>query len=78
VIDDLAARHREFTGKLAERQSVMIPSEDPELEAFAPAFPAWTAPAKETILQPPKPQMEPSGRILRLVAERDAGMEAAG
>jgi hypothetical protein len=77
VIDDLAARHREFTGKLAERQSVMIPSEDPDLEAFAPAFPAWSAPARDAILQPPKPQIEPSERILELAADRDAGMEAA-
>jgi hypothetical protein len=29
-------------------------------------------------LQPPKPQIEPSERVLELVADRDAGMEAAG
>jgi hypothetical protein len=78
VIDDLAARHREFTGRLAERQSVMIPSEDPEFESFAPAFPAWEAHARDAVLQPPRPQIEPSGRILELVADRDAGIEAAG
>jgi conjugative relaxase-like TrwC/TraI family protein len=77
MIDDLTARHREFTGKLAERQSMMVPSEDPEL-AFAPAFPAWKAAARDAVLQPPKPQIEPSARILELVADRDAGIEAAG
>ena len=29
-------------------------------------------------LQPPKPQIEPSQRILELVADRDKDMEAAG
>jgi hypothetical protein len=55
----------------------MIPSEDPEFEAFAPAFPAWKAAARDAILQPPKPQIEPSERVLELVADRDAGIEAA-
>ena len=78
LIDDLAARHREFTAKIAERRSVMIPSEDPGFEAPAPAFPGWAVPGRDAILQPPKPQIEPSERILELIAGRDAGMEAAG
>lgn len=77
MIDDLAARHREFIDKIAERQSVMVPSEDPDFEALTPAFPAWTAPARDAILQPPKPQIEPSQRILELAADRDMDMEAA-
>ena len=77
LIEDLAAQHREFTGKLAERQSVMIPAEDLDFGNLGPAFRAWTALARDAILQPPKPQIEPSERILELVADRDAGMEAA-
>ena len=41
-ITDLAAQHRAFADKLAERQSLMIPAEDPDYEDLGPAFPAWT------------------------------------
>jgi conjugative relaxase-like TrwC/TraI family protein len=78
LIEDLAARHREFAGKLAERQSAMIPAEDPDFEDLGLAFPAWTAPARDAILQPPKPQIEPSQQILDLVADRDLEMEPGG
>jgi hypothetical protein len=77
LIDDLAAQHREFTSKLVERQSVVIPADDPDFDNLGPAFPAWAAPARDAILQPPTPQIEPSERILELVAGRDAGIEAA-
>ena len=60
-ISDLAARHREFADKLAERQSLMIPAEDPDYEDLGPAFPAWTAPARDAILQPPQAQIQPLG-----------------
>ena len=73
----LAAGHRTFAGKLADRQSQMIPSEDPEYSDFGPAFPAWTGPGREPILQPPKPEIPPSPQVLRRVMERDAGWEAA-
>ena len=68
-IADLAAQHRAFAGKLAERQSLMIPAEDPDYEDLGPAFPAWAGPDRDAILQPPKPQIQPSPRIL----ERAAG-----
>ena len=74
---DLAARHREFTERLAERQSLTMPAEDPDFEDLGPAFPAWTEPGRDAILQPPKPQIEPSARILERTASRDAPMEAA-
>ena len=76
-IADLAAQHRAFAGKLAERQSLRIPAEDPDYEDLGPAFPAWTGPDKDAILQPPKPQIQPSPRILERVTERDLDMEAA-
>jgi hypothetical protein len=56
----------------------MIPAEDPDFEALTPAFPVWTAPARDAILQPPRPQIEPSQRILELAADRDRDIEAAG
>ena len=76
-ITDLAAQHRAFADKLAERQSLMIPAEDPDYEDLGPAFPAWAGPDKDAILQPPKPQIQPSPRILERVADRDLDMEAA-
>ena len=59
-ITDLAAGNRTFAGKLADRQSQMIPSEDPEYSDLGPAFPAWTSLGREPILQPPKPEIPPS------------------
>ncbi len=56
-IKDLAAGHRTFARRLADRQSLMIPSEDPDHGNLGPAFPAWTGPARDAILQPPKPEI---------------------
>ena len=76
-IADLAAQHRAFAGKLAERQSLMIPAEDPDYEDLGPAFPAWAGPDRDAILQPPKPQIQPSPQILERAVGRDLDMEAA-
>jgi len=76
-ITQLAARHHEFADKLAERQSQMIPAEDPDFPDIAPAFPAWTAPWRGAILQPPKPQIQPSPWVLERTADPDRDMEAA-
>jgi hypothetical protein len=76
---DLAAQHGEFTDRLADRQSQLIPAEDPDYEPLGLAFPAWTDPGRAAILQPPKPEIPPSQRILEIIAERDCDrdMEAA-
>lgn len=76
-IKDLAADRRTFADRLADRQSVKIPSEDPHYGDLGPAFPAWTGPGQEPILQPPKPKIPPSPRILERVMDRDADWEAA-
>jgi conjugative relaxase-like TrwC/TraI family protein len=76
-IKDLAAERRTFAGRLAERQSMTIPSEDPDHGDLGQAFPAWPGPDKDAILQPPKPQIRPSARVLERAMERDTGMEAA-
>jgi hypothetical protein len=52
-IADLAAAHRTFADRLAERQSLMIPSQDPDYGDLGQAFPAWTGPGHEPILRPP-------------------------
>jgi conjugative relaxase-like TrwC/TraI family protein len=77
LIGDLPARHREFADRLAHRQTLMIPAEDPDYEDLGLAFPAWTAPDRDAILQPPKPLIPPSGRLLQVSADRDRDIEAA-
>jgi hypothetical protein len=74
---DLTAGRRTFAGRLADRQSLMIPSEDPGYGSLGQAFPSWTGSPKGAILHPPKPEIRPSSRVLERVLDRDAGMEAA-
>ena len=76
-INDLAAGHRTFAGRLADRQSQTVPSDDPDYADLGPAFPAWTSPRREPILQPPKPEIPPSPRILERAMDRDTDWEAA-
>jgi len=76
-IKDLAAGRRTFAHRIANRQSEMIPSEDPDHSDLSPAFHAWTGPTREPILQAPKPEIPPSPRILERVMDRDADWEAA-
>jgi hypothetical protein len=76
-IKDLAAGRRTFADGLADRQSETIPSEDPDYGDLRPAFPAWTGSGREPILQPPKPEIPPSPRILQRATDRDVDWEAA-
>ena len=76
-IIDLAVGHRTFADRLAGRQSQTVPSEDPDYGDLGRAFPAWTSPGQEPILQPPKPEIPPSPRILERAVDRDADWEAA-
>jgi hypothetical protein len=76
-IADLAAGHRTFADRLADRQSQTVPSEDPDHSDLGPAFPAGTRPRREPILQPPIPEIPPSPRILERATDRDADWEAA-
>jgi len=76
-IKDLAAGHRTFAARLADRQSQRIPSQDPDYGDLGPAFPAWTGPGQDAILQPPKPEIPPSPQVLQRAADRDTDYEAA-
>lgn len=73
---DLATGRRTFAERLANRQSLMIPSEDPDYGHLGRAFPSWTGPSTDAILQPPKPEIRPSAQVLERVLDRDADMEA--
>jgi hypothetical protein len=66
---ELADARTAFSEKIAERQSLMQPHEDPDYEDVSRAFPAWEPADREAVLQPPKPPIPPSGRL----AEREAG-----
>ena len=76
-IKDLAAAHRTFAERLADRQSLRIPAEDPRYGDLGQAFPSWPRPAKDAILQPPKPEIRPSLQVLERAADHDADWEAA-
>jgi AAA domain len=76
-IRDLAIQRQAFREKLEEHQGLKLPSEDPDWGDLGEAFPAWQSPGRDAILQPPKPQIIPSAKILQLAAGRDAAPEAA-
>ena len=76
-VKDLAAAHRTFAGTLAERQSLTVPSEDPDYGHLGQAFPPWPGPARDAILQPPRPEITPSPQVLQRAADRGADPEAA-
>ena len=75
-IKDLAAAHRTFAEKLADRQSLTIPAEDPRYGDLGQAFPPWPRPAGDAILQPPKPEIRPFQQVLERAADRDPDWEA--
>jgi conjugative relaxase-like TrwC/TraI family protein len=77
AISELAARHREFADRLADRQSQLVPAEDPDYEPLGLAFPAWADPFRDAILRPPKPEIQPSARILEHLVDRAPDREAA-
>jgi hypothetical protein len=55
----------------------MVPCEDPDYGDLGQAFPIWTGPGKDAILQPPKAEITPSPLVLERATDRDADLEAA-
>jgi hypothetical protein len=77
LIAELAVQHREFARSRAERNGPLLPAESPGHPDLGQAFTAWTADVKDAILQPPKPRIEPSARILERATGHDLDLEAA-
>jgi hypothetical protein len=77
-IRDLAAQHQAFRQKMDERLRLMKPGKDPDWIGLSERLPSWWAPYPDAILQPPKPEITPSARILELAAEHDTEPEAGG
>jgi hypothetical protein len=75
-ITDLTVAHCTFAERLADRQSMTIPAEDPTYGDLGQAFPLWPGPGRDAILQPPKPEIRPSPYVLERAADRDADWEA--
>jgi hypothetical protein len=77
-IGELAARRRELIAGMAERHSMAVPAEDRGLPlGTSPAFPLEHAHHRAAILQPPKPDIQPSAWIQERLAGRDLDREAA-
>jgi hypothetical protein len=76
-VTDMAAQRQAFRDKIEERQALTIPSEDPDWEEFGQAYPSASPPEGDAILQPPRPSVTPSAKILELALERDTAPEAA-
>jgi hypothetical protein len=70
-ITDLAAQHSAFAEKMVERDIQAVSAKDP-----GPAFPSWAGARQDAILRPPKPQIQPSTRILERIPQHDLDMEA--
>lgn len=74
-VTQLAGQRQAFQEKLAERQNVMVPDEDPDWEFVGQAWP-WQQRDPHAILQPPKPELQPYGRIEQLTGYELTDREA--
>jgi hypothetical protein len=77
-IRDPARQRQAFRAEIDERPGLMASGQDPAWNNLGSTFPGWQASGQDAILQPPKPEIIPSARILQLAAERDTEPEAAG
>jgi hypothetical protein len=66
-----------FRAEMDEPPQLMVPSEDPVSGNLGNTFRSWQASSRDAILQPPKPEINSSTRILQLAAEYDIEPEAA-
>jgi len=76
-IRDLAVQRQAFRTAMTERGSSPVPVEDLASSGLGEPRSAREPPWRDAILQPPKPQIPPSGKILQLAAEHDIEPEAA-
>jgi hypothetical protein len=65
-------QREEFRAEMDERPRLIVPGD------HGKAFRAMKTPGQDAILQPPKPEITPSARILKLAAEHDIEPEAGG
>ena len=70
-IHDLTMPHQAPRAEMDEHPGPMAPGEDLVRGDLGGIFPTWQASGPDAILQPPKPEIVPSARILQLAAEHD-------
>ena len=70
-IRDLAAQRQASRAEMDEHPGRMVPGEDPVWGELGDAFPGSRASGPDAILQPPRPEIIPSARLLQLAAEHD-------
>ena len=75
-VTKLADQRRAFQEKVAERQNVMVPDEDPDYGFLGQAWP-WQERDPDAILQPPRPELRPCGGVERLTGYELPDREAA-
>jgi hypothetical protein len=76
-VADLAARHRDFAARLAERHKMTPRAEAPSPAEREQVVLAWAEPQGDAILQPPRPQIQPSEQVLERVSGCDLNIELA-
>jgi hypothetical protein len=74
-VTQLAEQRRVFQEKLEQRQSVMVPDEDPDYDYLGQAWP-WQEPDPDAVLQPPKPEIRPFSGIEHFAGREIADLEA--
>jgi hypothetical protein len=65
-IRDLAIQREAFRAEIDKRLGLMAPGQDPVRGDLGETLPTWWASGRDAILQPPKPKIIPSARILQL------------
>ena len=73
MIRDLAVQGKEFRAEMDDRPRLIAPG-----QGLGKASYAVKTIGQDAILQPPKPEITPSARILQLAAEHDIEPEAGG
>lgn len=72
-VQDLAAMRRRAEDRIAERATVRLPAEDPELGDGEAAWPSLISRERDAVLQPPKPDIEPAGEVTARADNYEAG-----
>jgi len=66
-----------FRARLEQRQGVIVPAEDPDFEPLGEAWPSWHGRDRDAVLQPPKPDLQPSPQVIQRLPEMAADREAS-
>ena len=77
-IRDPQAQRQAFRATLKSRQTLKAPSDVPGSWRDLDSLFTWRTLGQDAILQPPKPSITPSSRLLQRASEHDVEPEAGG